>query len=170
MVRLSKAMREDARRIVVRLWVLRLKGGPTDDNQIAQQLGFKAIPGLTVAGAMYRWLENIGLPWWLVIRATTSRPERLDPYVVPEGAKVTPSRGLTQLMAMYALRNWSLETLLDVLHPAPSDADRKGLSKDVEELRKYAGRIARRVRGGAVREGGGRSAPEIPWHELLVSM
>lgn len=90
----------------------------------------------------------------------------LEPYVVPLTAEVIPSQGLTQLIAMYALRNTSQEPLLEVLHPNPAKADRTGLKRDVEELRRYAGRIARRVRGGTVSEKGGRPDPKVSQYEL----
>lgn len=92
----------------------------------------------------------------------------LEPYVEPLGAKVTPSSGLTQLIAVYALRNRSLDPLLDALHRDPSEVDRARLKKDIEELRHYAGRIARRVRGEIVSSKGGRPDQEVPRYELLV--
>src|SRR5918995_1686200 len=90
----------------------------------------------------------------------------LEPYVVPLDVEVTPSQGLTQLIAMYALRNTSQEPLLDALHPNPAKADRTGLQNDVEKLRHYAQRIARRVRGGTVSKKGGRPAPKVSEYEL----
>lgn len=90
----------------------------------------------------------------------------LDPYVVPLNARTSPSWGLTQLIAMYALSNQWLDPLLDALHYDPSKADRMGLRKDVDQLRHYAERIAKRVRGGTVRRG--HPDPEISQYELLA--
>ena len=90
----------------------------------------------------------------------------LEPYVVPLDVEVTPSQGLTQLIAVYALRNTSQEPLLEALHPNPAKADRTGLENDVKKLRHYAQRIARRVHGGTASEKGGRPDPKVSQYEL----
>lgn len=92
----------------------------------------------------------------------------LEPYTLPLDSTVNPPPGLTQLIAMYALRNVSLDPLLDALHYNPSKVDREGLTKDVEKLQHYARRIAKRVRGGTVSKGGGKPDPKESWHELFA--
>ncbi len=90
----------------------------------------------------------------------------LELYVVPLDAEVAPSPGLTQLIAMYALRNVSQEPLLNALHPDPSEVNQAGLRKDIREIRHYAGRVAKRVHGGTINDGGSRPAPPISRYEL----
>jgi len=92
----------------------------------------------------------------------------LEPYTLPLDSTVNPPPALIQLIAVYALRNVSLDPLLDTLHYDPSKVDREGLTEDVEELRHYAQRIARRVRGGTVPREGGRPDPKESWQELFA--
>ncbi len=92
----------------------------------------------------------------------------LKPYTLPLDSTVNPPPGLIQLIAVYALRNVSLDPLLDALHYDHSEVDRAGLTEDVERLQHYAQRIARRVRGGTVPRGGGRPDPKESWHELFA--
>lgn len=95
-------------------------------------------------------------------------PVSLEPYTLPLDSTVNPPSGLTQLIAVYALRNVSLDPLLDALHYDPSKVDRAGLTKDVEKLQHSAQRIARRVRGGTVSKDGGTPDPEVPRYELFA--
>ena len=75
MVRISEAAREEAHSKVAMLWVLRSRGGLSED-EIAKELDFEARPGLTAADAMYRWLENLKLPGWLVYPGDDDKPDR----------------------------------------------------------------------------------------------
>lgn len=88
--------------------------------------------------------------------------------VITKGVTGTPSMWLTTLIAAYALAHQPLEPLLAELHPGPASVEKRLLiEKKVEELKKVAGHLAARVRGGTV----GRSAPieEVSDREHLLA-
>ena len=81
------------------------------------------------------------------------------------------------LLAVYALRNPSVEPLLEALHPDPSSVDVEDLYKKrgvegakydgtVTELRNAAERLAKVVRGWKVRRGA--PSPGVSYYDLWV--
>jgi hypothetical protein len=85
----------------------------------------------------------------------------------PGGVSRTPSAFLTALVADYELAALPLERLVEALHHDPDSTDWEGLYATAERLRKTAGHLAARVRGGAVE--GGRGVEEVPREEHFAA-
>lgn len=93
--------------------------------------------------------------------ATRSFVVDLAPSASPFGVGAAPWEGLVHLVAVHALVNGSVDSLLDQLHPAPEDVDRKELHKKFNDkkhgylttLKTSAEQLAKLVRGGEVRRG-----------------
>jgi hypothetical protein len=73
--------------------------------------------------------------------------------VLPLGAKQSPSRILTELIAAYVIADQPVDALVDALHPEPGNIDRAKLGEKVEKLQLLAGHVAKLVRGGTIRRG-----------------
>ena len=98
-----------------------------------------------------------------------------NPY--PLGASPMPWPGWVPLIALYALRNPSVEPLIQALHPDPPSVDLEDLYKQrdvggarsdgvVSQLRTAAAKLATVVRGGKLRRGA--PAPGISYFDLWV--
>jgi hypothetical protein len=83
------------------------------------------------------------------------------------GANQYPARPLVRLIAVYALVNEDLKTLLDTLHPDPSSIDEKKLSAKIDQLELVAGQLAKIVRGGTLRSG--PSTEDVSSEELRIA-
>lgn len=91
---------------------------------------------------------------------------QLRPSAVPEGVHSSPSESLTRLIALHALVNGSMNSLVNVLHPYPDEINWKRLNEQlyghhkdprqrghVKTLRHGATQLAKLVRGGDIRRG-----------------
>ncbi len=85
----------------------------------------------------------------------------------PGGVERTPSVFLVALVAAYALTNRPLTRLVEALHYEPDSAHWAEIADNVDELRKAAGHLAARVRGGFV--GSGRGVEEISRDEHFLA-
>jgi hypothetical protein len=143
----------------------------------------------------YRWIED---DWEIYYRSDHSEEqwqrlceqEGVDPATTeslkidlvpsahPRGAKVTPSEGLVYLMAVHAIMNDSIESLVKALHPNPDEVDLGELYKKrdkdratqngiVTNLKTSAEQLAKVVRGGKLRKG--MPPPEVSRWELWMA-
>lgn len=105
--------------------------------------------------------------------------EAIEVPVPPAAMRSTrqPWRGWTSLIAVYALKNRSIQPLVDALHPNPSSVNvdehynirgKNGATKNgvVTDLRVAAKKLARLVRGGGT--GSGKPLPAISRGHLEV--
>ncbi len=91
----------------------------------------------------------------------------LAPATSPFGMLTLPSEGLVRLVAVHALVHGHVDALLEQLHPAPEDVNRKQLEEKLGELRTSVKRIAQLVRGGKV--GRGTPPPDLSRAEAWVA-
>lgn len=85
----------------------------------------------------------------------------------PGGVTRTPSMFLVALVAAHALANRPIVPLVQALHYAPDSVAWDQLVDNVDELRKVAGHLATRVRGGTVESG--RGVEEISPEEHFLA-
>lgn len=120
--------------------------------------------------------------WRLLCEVEGQDPETSEAVLGPTnpfplGASPIPWPGWIPLIALYALRNPSVEPLIQALHPDPASVDVEDLYKArneegarsdgiVTELRIAAGKLAIVVRGGRLRRGA--PAPGISSFDLWV--
>lgn len=83
------------------------------------------------------------------------------PSASPFGVGTAPWEGLVRLVAVHALVDGSVDSLLELLHPDPGGVDREEFEKKLNDekrgyltdLKNSAERLAKLVRGGEVRRG-----------------
>jgi hypothetical protein len=75
------------------------------------------------------------------------------PIATSEGASQIPPEPLPELITLYVLAREPLDSLLETLHPNPSEAKQERLDQAVQELWHKAGQLATLMRGGIIRTG-----------------